>query len=63
MNCEQEKKMEQPQVSLELPNIMSRVADVLRAEGCHPAEIRAALLAMCGVQVDGAKLGVLRAFG
>ncbi len=63
MNCEQKKMMEQPQVSSELPQIMREVADVLRAEGCHPAEIRAALLTMCGVQAGGAKLGVLRAFG
>ena len=49
MNCEQKKMMEQPQVSSELPKIMREVADVLRAEGCHPAEIRAALLTMCGV--------------
>ena len=63
MNCEQKKMMEQPQVSSELPQIMREVADVLRAEGCHPAEIRAALLAMCGVQAGGAKLSVLRVFG
>lgn len=59
----QEKGMGQPQVSSELPNIMSRVADVLRAEGCHPAEVRAALLSICGVPVEGANLRDFRIFG
>lgn len=52
----------QSKISRELPYIMKRVAKVLREEGCPPSEVRAGLLAICGVQVEGVRPGAFRTF-
>lgn len=56
-------KNRQPRLNPKLPELLKRTAEVLREEGCGPREIRAALLAMCGIQVEGVNLTNLRIFG
>ncbi len=53
----------QPRLNPKLPEILERTADILREKGCSPLEVRAALLAMCGVRVEGVNLANLRIFG
>lgn len=53
----------QARLSPNLPELLEKTAKILRQEGCGPLEIRAALLAMCGVQVEGVNLTSLRIFG
>ena len=53
----------QPRLSPNLPGLLEKTAKTLRQEGCGSLEIRAALLAMCGVQVEGVNLTSLRIFG
>ena len=59
----QERRMRQPRLSSELHETLKMVAVVLKKEGCSSAEVRAALLSICGVPVEGANLRDFRIFG
>ena len=44
------------------PETLHGIAEVLRSEGCSEMEIHAALLAMCGVPLQGFRVSAIRAF-
>lgn len=59
----QKQENRQPRLNPQLPVLLKKTAETLRGEGCGSLEVRAALLTMCGVQVEGVSLTSLRISG